>query len=137
MAYGSNSAGVFALEGDTDLGSAIPSAYLSGVTDLPNEGQYGSPADAFMQKTILDIYLGMTIFEEAGIFWLRTDETISRRYTYRGTSFTDLGVRNIRIRGIGKGIKGRYWQFGYENEFGSDFRIESVLATGARLKRRV
>jgi len=136
-AYGSRTTGIFSLTGETDLGVDIPASYLSGVTDFPNEGQYGSPEDAFMQKTILDLYLGMTVFQDAGYCWLRADEVLDRKYPYRGTSFSDRGVRNIRIKGIGKGIRGRYWQFGYENEFGSDFQIDSVLAMGARLKRRV
>lgn len=136
VVYGLQSDYIYSLTGSDDNGTEIDSTFLTGITDFPDEGQYGAADDDMKQKALTDLYLGMRVFDEAGSAWLIIEQTIPRFYPYLGTSFTDLGIRNIRIK-IPKGLKGRYWQFGYQNTDGSAFEIESIYARGARLKRRV
>jgi hypothetical protein len=132
--FGLKSDRLLELTGGTDEGVEIDSAFLTGITDLPNEGQYGSPKDALSEKSIPNAYAVMRTFGNGGSLRLRIDQVKDRLYYNQGSPSTTLGIRNVPFRPA-KGLKGRFWQFGYENVDGEDFEIHELHFKGARLKR--
>lgn len=57
-----------------------------------------------------------------------------REYLLAGNGNTETQLRRIPI---GKGPKSTYWQFGYDNQDGSDFAIDSLVLRPDVLRRRV
>jgi len=127
---------IYNMEAADDIGTAINSTVLTGVTDFPDEGQYGAANDGAVEKVITDVYLASRVFVECGSILIRIAEITERTYPNAATSITGRGIENHRYK-IGKGLKGRFWQLGYANVSGSDFEVSSIFVKGSRLKRRI
>jgi hypothetical protein len=115
--------GIFKLEGDTDAGVLIDAAARLGVTD------FGDPN----VKKIDQAYFGYRAEGDLKLVIITDEHDV---HEYRLESTGHEGVHNARAK-LGKGMRGRYYQVGFENENGGDFRIDQGELRAVALKRRL
>jgi len=110
---GSNDAGIFSLDGNTDNGIHIAAFFELLLTD------FGIPN----QKRIRKAYLG---YEASGSLVLeaKDDDNNVRRYTV-GAALDDQRQYGVHVP-VGRDGKGRYWTFRLENVDGCDFSVDSI-----------
>ena len=119
---GASDAGIFALVGDTDAGTAIDAVVRLGMSDFGTS----------LIKRVAKAYVG---YAAAGDLELRviTDGGVLRRYKLHTTR---TGMHGWRVE-VGKGILSRYWQFEVANVGGAGFTLNCVEITPTRMGRRV
>ena len=110
---GASSSGLFSISGYTDAGVGIPALIRSGVFDL------GTP----QFKGFRYFYFGLDATGNLELAVFCDGEQIATYVVDGGAS----GYREIRVP-IGRGARGRYWQWQVENVGGSFFALYSVKA---------
>lgn len=120
---GATDAGIFALTGADDAGTAIDAVARVGISDF---------GTAHI-KRISRAYVG---YKADGELELRviTDEAHTRRYRLASSGKT--GLHGGRVK-IGMGVEARYWQFEIANVAGADFTLNCIEVTPTRMGRRV
>lgn len=120
---GATDAGIFALTGADDAGTAIDAVARVGVSD------FGTA----LIKRIARAYVG---YKADGELELRvtTEEAQTRRYRLASSGKT--GLHGGRVK-IGMGVEARYWQFEIANVAGADFTLNCIEVTPTRMGRRV
>ena len=117
---GASSAGIHELGGDTDAGTEIAAFVLSGLDDFKSDHQ----------KRLTDAYIAA---ESDGALTLKvTADGVTDTY-----SLTESGALKNRKVPLGKGRKGRYWQFELANQDGAGFTLDKVSVNAEVLSRRV
>lgn len=122
--YGAGPSGIFELAGDKDAGvTNIDAVITTGQDHFASE----------MQKRVSDFFIGM---RAAGDITLRVmvDENDPLEYTL---SPLDIETLKQRRTLIGKGAKGKYWQFELSNVDGCDFDFDSFNVAVVPLSRRL
>lgn len=119
--YGASESGLFALDGDTDVGEPI-----RGVIGL-GQRNFGTSA----KKTVVDCYVGMS---GEGRLVLKVIAE-GQPYLYRTRSFSDQ-MQQQKID-LGKGLRTNYVTLELFNEEGQDFEIDAVEFLVADLTRRI
>jgi len=122
--YRAGPSGLFELVGDKDNGVDNISATIS-----TGQDHFASE----MQKRVSDFFIGM---RAAGDITLRVmvDENDPLEYTL---SPLDIETLKQRRTLIGKGAKGKYWQFELSNVDGCDFDFDSFNVAVVPLSRRL
>lgn len=110
--YGVKSDGIFELTGNTDNGTNIDAKVTTFMTD------FGSPNN----KRVLWTYL-LGRLDDGMNVTVNTDEGLS--YTYPTVGANDGSMRTHRAK-VGRGLKGNYFSFTFENVDGADFEIDHV-----------
>lgn len=115
--------GLYQIEtGDLDGAAPILSSILTGELTLSSE----------QQKRVVSIYVGMRS-ENALSFSVTTDENETASYP---VDPYNVAVIKARRAIVGKGLRGKYWQFGVKND-GGDFGIDSISITAVPTSRRI
>ena len=116
--------GIVALMGETDLGAPIAARILSGTSDL----------GASERKRVEAAFVGYRAGGEMEMT-LITDE--HHEYTYRMVprQIADA-IHATRVK-FGRGVDGRYWQWGIANTNGGAFDLASVQMNVIPLSRSV
>lgn len=109
--------------GDKDLAANINAAFKTGQID------FGSP----QLKRMSDFYVAMRSAGDISIN-VSTDETGAYDYLIEPFGVETLKQRRVLI---GKGMRGRYWQFELSNVGGGDFDFDAYSALVADTSRRV
>ncbi len=122
--YGASAAGLFELVGDKDAGT-------TNITGVITTGHlhFGSE----MQKRVSDFFIAMRAAGDITLT-VTTDENQAYEYTL---SPLDIETLKQRRSLIGKGAKGKYWQFSMTNVDGCDFDFDSFNAAAVVLSRRL
>ena len=116
--------GLYQVEvGGTDTGASINASLSFGQTDFDNE----------YQKRVSDYYIGMRSGDDINLT-VTVDEKYSASYLI--SPFTESELKQRRS-GLGKGLKGKYWQFGLTNTNGADFDFDTMNVAAVPLSRRV
>lgn len=110
--YGIKADGVFALEGNTDDGAPIQTNVTTFMTDFGSQNN----------KRVLWVYL-LGRLDDGMHVTVHADEGLS--YTYRTDGANDGTMRTHRAK-VGRGLKGNYFSFTFENVDGADFEIDHV-----------
>lgn len=119
--YGVAGDGIYKLEGATDAGLEILSTAVLGKSDFGNRKEKRVPA----------VYVGAS---SAGALLLKVNAD-GAEYTYEARSYSDaLAPHRVDI---GKGVRGRYWQFTALNNAGCDFELESIDFTQVITSRSI
>lgn len=119
---GAKSDGVFELDGETDDGTDISAAVMTGKMD------FGSMQLKSMYNAVLGIAAD-------GDMYLRVVHEDNPSFTYR-INIRDDAMRNARVD-IGRGMALRYWQVEVYNANGADFNLESMKLYPVVLNRRI
>jgi len=120
---GATDAGIFALTGATDAGTAIAAVARVGMSD------FGTSKIKGIDRT----YVGI---KSTGEMELRviTDEGTTRRYRLAPTTKTGLHGNSVDV---GRGVKSRYWQFEIANSNGADFKLDMIEVKPTIMGRRI
>lgn len=110
---GATSAGLYRVGGYTDHGTAIPALVKSGAFDL------GTPRF----KGFRYFYFGIDATGDLELSIFCDGELVASYSVDGGTS----GYREVRVP-IGRGARGRYWQWQVKNKSGAFFVLYSVQA---------
>jgi len=122
--FGSCAAGIKQLDvGTTDDALPIPAGFTTGQLD------FGDTA----QKRCENFFIAGSFGGPVGVT-ATTDETATADYEV-DTVYVDT-LRQRRSP-IGKGLRGRYWQFKVENTDGAELNFDSIIVDMVRTKRRV
>ena len=119
---GAKSDGVFELDGETDDGTDIDAAIMTGKMDF----------DSMQLKAMYNAVLGIAA---DGDMYLRVVHEDNPSYTYK-VNIRDDAMRNARVD-IGRGMALRYWQVEVYNANGADFNLESMKLYPVVLNRRI
>ncbi|MBF0568362.1 MAG: hypothetical protein HQK95_05785 [Nitrospirae bacterium] len=124
--------GIYILEGDTDDGVPISCSIKTSKTELKN----ARGRDESSIKRVPEVY---TVVRTPSpfVFKAMTDDGAENVYLSEVTdpSMSDrTAPRRIKL---GKGMRGRYWQFAIENTGGAALEIESFEPEVAAIGRRV
>lgn len=120
--YGAGPSGLYEIDsGTTDAGAAIPWRMLTGQLD------FGSA----MQKRLSDFYIAMRSDGDVDLT-VAVDEQEPYGYNLQATDIDHLKQRKVLL---GKGLRGRYWQFGLSgtDDFDMDAYSIAVLDTARRI----
>lgn len=121
--YLATSAGVYLLSGDDDDGTAIASITRSGLTDFRSD----------FLKTAANLYVG---YNTDGVLNTVIGTDGGTSYTYAlSRDLLSSGQRGARAP-LGRGLRSRYWQVGFENVAGADFTLDTFALTLRNLKRK-
>ena len=115
--------GIHVMDADADNTVAIDASVQTGFMDLGSD----------VQKRITDMYLGMRADDDLTLS-VGVDEQPAYEYT-----MSPHGVNTLKQRraAIGKGIRGKYWQFGITNTAGCDFDLDTIDIAVADTDRRI
>lgn len=124
-ALGAGPNGLYVLDdGDTDDGAVpINAAIVTGLLD------FGSP----QAKRMSDFYLAMRAAGDIRLT-VGTDENTPYEYALEPRDVATLKQRRDLI---GKGMRGRYWQFGMYNTDGCDFEFDAYNMLVVDMSRRI
>ena len=114
--------GLFALSGATDNGAIISASIRLGKLDF----------DIQQLKTVDIIYAGYTSTDDL-LLTVKADDGTEYNYTLEAR---EAGRHSSRVK-LGKGIRGRYLQFGVDNVNGADFRLDTLEMVERVLGRKV
>lgn len=109
--YGASADGLYRLAGDDDDGTAIAAQFTTGVTDHGMRG---------LQR-VTDAYL-------SGL----SDEDVDFKVTIDGQTYTyripakQYATFDVMKAGLGKGSKGRYWQYTVANRNGGALEVDGI-----------
>lgn len=120
---GANSSGIFSLTGNTDDGTAIVARARTGKTDM-GDTHY---------KRVDRAYVGYTT---EGTLQVKASADDGEDYEYDLMPTGKTGIHNTRAM-VGRGLKGRYFQFEVTNNDGSYFEVDSLEVHPLVLTRRV
>lgn len=120
---GASSAGIFALAGATDAGTAIDAVARVGISD------YGTAK----LKRIDRAYIGYRADGDM-VLSVITDDHQRRDYAVRALNTPGIHGNHVRI---GKGVTARYWQFEIANVNGANFELNCLEVKPSRMGRRV
>ena len=119
--YATGSIGLYEVTGSVDDTAPVVGSWKHGNLDM------GTP----QQKRVADAYLSM-IGDGDATMTVTVDRGTEYGYTI---SAFEGGANRQRKCNVGKGLKGKYWQFGFEKE--APFEVDEVLINEAKLDRRV
>lgn len=121
--YGAGPAGLFELVGDKDVTTDIDATLALGALHFGSE----------MQKRMSDFFIAM---RSDGDITLRVSVDEREPFEY---TLSPLDIETLKQRRtlIGKGAKGKYWQFELANTAGCDFDFDSLNAAAVVLGRRL
>lgn len=123
--YAANSDGIYKLDDSIDdNGVAIDASIRTGLMDFGTS----------LKKQVPVAYIGLTEEGRCLLRVISTDHGIKKERWYE-VNARNNALDNTRIK-MGKGVKGRYWQFELSNIEGEDFGIESLEMLPFILKRR-
>lgn len=120
--YGAGPSGLYEIDSEpTDAVAAIPWRMLTGQLD------FGSA----MQKRLSDFYIAMRSAGDVALT-VAVDEQEPYEYSLQATDIDRLKQRKVLL---GKGLRGRYWQFGLSgtDDFDMDAYSMTVLDTARRI----
>lgn len=120
---GADASGLHEMVGDTDNGLPIAAAVVTGTTD------FGST----FVKALDRLYVGYRS-TAAMTLSVKLDDKDFFDYTLDPTG--DAGIDTSRVK-TGKGLAGRYWQFGFKNIGGAMFSIDTIDVKSMQLQRRI
>ena len=120
---GASSAGVFELTGETDNGVPIDAIGTLGISD------FGLSFIKGMER----VYIGYRSFGDM-LLRVTTDERAT--FDYPLAARVNPGIQSARVP-IGKGLRGRYWQFDLLNVDGCDFDLDMLEVMPAECDRRI
>lgn len=126
--YGAANGGIYALDGDTDVGAQITASMRTGLLD------FGS-----RQLKRMDVaYIG---YAADGTLCMRISGTSPEGeeldYLYRMVPKPAEAPRETRVK-FGRGVKSVYWEFVLDNSAdGSDFTLYDVVVLPMLLSRRI
>lgn len=108
---GTKTGGIYELVGATDAGAAIVATLLTGITD------FSSP----LIKSLERLYVGYWASADLALT-VAADEAAPITYALPAVNAAGL-LHGSRVK-TGKGLAGRYWQFGLSNTAGADFALD-------------
>lgn len=119
---GAHSSGIMSLEGDDDNGTGIDASFGTGVTDfrLPNK------------KKITDAYLNAK-GDGGMVLTVITDDGLESGYP---VTISGVRMKPCKVP-VGKGKKGRSWEFILENVGGGDFELNGIDLNVELLSRKI
>lgn len=120
--YGANEDGVYLLEGDTYAGTSIAWEIKLGIHDFLIRAL----------KRIPDVYLAMKGVGTLQVY-VTSDRAVESVYNL---AMVTSRTKNNKVQ-IGKGHKGRYWEFRFTGETGMDFQLEEIVMNVDVLSRKV
>lgn len=115
--------GLYVLTGDSDAGAPIAAVMAGGISDL----------DSPQQKRLVAAYVGYRATGELELS-LISDERSEARYRLVPRQQGELHAARVKL---GRGDKGRYWQWRLANVGGADFDLNALTLDGLPLSRRV
>ena len=118
--YGANEMGIFALEGDTDVGMPIRARLSLGKLDF----------DSSQRKVISEAFVGISALGNVFIKVIANGEA----YVYQTQRF-DANLQQQRVK-FGRGLNANYLELEIYNEEGADFEIDTVEFLVADLNRK-
>lgn len=119
--------GLYSLVGQTDEGEGIPCSLTTGVSDMGGE----------QMKRIAALYSGQQCDGDSTVTVTVTDDSgNAASYEYPFETRLSDAPRNTRVL-LGKGLRGRYWQFSIANDGASSLTITDLSADVAASSRRV
>jgi hypothetical protein len=114
---------LFELTGDDDDGAEIEARAVTHATDFGQTERKRMAEVLVGYRCAGDLRLTVTVNEHE-----------EHEYVMEAPGHEELSTGRVKI---GKGVDGRWWQFGVENLDGCDFALSAFEANGATLSRRV
>lgn len=115
--------GLYVIDGDTDEGVQIDWAFRTGLHD------FSTP----LQKRLPEVFFAL---RHKGPFVLRVWTNDTQYYDYPVPHYGVNALRQIR-RGVGKGLKSRYYRIEVYDEAGEFFELDSIDIPVAKQQRMV
>ena len=116
--------GIVALVGDNDLGAEIKARVKGGVSDLGDRSF----------KQVLAAYVG---YRASGTLDLTVIVDQHHEYVYALDPMQDGDDLHASRVKLGRGLRGRYWQWVIENSYGCAFDVDGITMQVQPLKRGV
>ncbi len=119
---GGNANGIMVLEGSDDDGESISASFNMGITDFRVQNI----------KKVHDAYISAK-GDGSLILTVITDDGLESGYP---VNLENTRTKPVKVN-IGKGKKGKYWEFSLENVGGSDFEVSEIELNVELLNRRI
>lgn len=124
--YAAGDAGIYALDGATDVGAAVPASLVTGLSD------FGDPS----QKRVREVFVGYEATGSLAMTVASTGSGTETAYTYSMPAKTAVDPTANRIK-IGRGLRSRFWRFTLTNPSGDAFTITEARVEIDDLSRKL
>jgi hypothetical protein len=121
VSLGADSEGIYAMESDRDEAALIEAEVRTGITDMGTN----------LLKRATDAYLA---FKGEGAYEFSTlsDNDVETSYAL----VDGETASHTKKQDLGKGIRSKYWGFGFKNTDGSDFELQAIRVRMEPSQRR-